>query len=222
MAETWLNNGAHVQVDGNNITFSHGVDVSSGVTVGNTLGVTGAVTCSSGVDVTHTLECGIGVEVDTINTATDTVGITWYYGDGASAQDGSFYIDCYHDGTRECLRVVKGATQCGKIYDNSGWQAGCSREYKEDIRDITPEELKTFLASLENDEPKKYKRIGSDHGDEVGVIAEEANNFINGDNDEWIAPIRYCGYLHTVIKAMQVDFNEKIADLQAQIDELKQ
>lgn len=211
MAETWLSNGATVQVDGNDITFSHGI------TTGTTVAATGNITSDATVIGDSGVRSGSNMQVDYDTVSNDTAGITFYYGDDTDPRDGTYILDCYDDGSREVFRVIVPGTQLANVYDTAGWRAGSARHNKEEIRDITDSELIDLLITLKNDVVKRYKRKNSIDGDEIGVIAEEGNDFITGGNHECIAPIKYCGYLHAVIKGLYL----KMENMQAQINELK-
>lgn len=200
MAETWLENGSFkAEIDSGNLRLSGG-DLLQGRK--------------------------LSVDYDTV--ATDTDGIFWYYGNGSSPRVDYFYMDCYFDGAREVLRVINATTQNANIYDTAGWRAGSSQKYKGNIRTLIEKDLENLLTAFRNNDVKIFNRKDAPNIDEVGVIAEEADSLITGGDTQSIAPIKYCGYLHSIIKAMDVEYTKQvedlqsqITDLQAQIDELK-
>jgi hypothetical protein len=105
--------------------------------------------------------------------------------------------------------------QVGTAYCDGGvWVAGSSREYKQDIEELSTEAAEDAVAKL-NPVTYEYKVSPGEH--HVGFIAEDVPDLVATKDRKGLSSMDVVAVLTKVVQQQQ----KAIADLQAQVGELR-
>jgi len=107
------------------------------------------------------------------------------------------------------------------------WTTYSSQAYKQDVRELTPQEYQQALQALLDTRVVRYRYVGqgAQAKEKIGVIAEEVPELILAENDPNAVSLKeYVSTLHAAIKAQQAQIDAQqqlLATQQAQIDQLQ-
>ena len=132
----------------------------------------------------------------------------------------------FHNSVNE-IKVGIGVTNPGNILTvqqgsttdpvADAWTVHSSREYKKDIRELTPLEYRQALEKVVSVPVVKFRYKVTDTKEKIGLIAEEAPSEIVAEgNNKAISINEYVSLLHAALKAQQ----EQIDALKAAVNEL--
>jgi hypothetical protein len=164
---------------------------------------------------------GGGIAADYDNPATDTQGIFWYAGNGASPRTTSYYMDI----AGGALRVVGSSVQYAYVSDATGWKAGSSRTLKQNIKQLGSEDYQALYEDFSKLPVFSYEYKSSPGDKQIGIIAEETSPLIIGSDTNGVSPTRWVGYLTGVVKyqAQRIeDLEKNNTELAGRIDKLEQ
>lgn len=169
------------------------------------------------------------VSVDAATTGTDSAGIKFWRGDGTNPMQYYAYMDLI-PGTG--LRIIgNGEIGWGYITDSSGWKAFCTRDIKNTITELTPENLESLYQEFSSTKVFSYIRNDVPGELEVGVIAEEAPDLITAADKKAVSPTKWLGWLtvinkhqHDLINRLQSDNNnleERLSSLEQRLSAME-
>lgn len=170
--------------------------------------------------VTHVVLDETGaLNLDWSTVGRNTRGLWWRTGNGSAARAAYVYMNL----TGGVFRVVGVNTNTwvdvplAQVSSTAGWSGYSTAAVKQNIRPMDAEGRSAVRADFANLKTYTYERVDDPGRPEMGVIAEEAPQWIKGNDPDTVNPIRWLGYLTTVIKDQQA----QIDDLRRQLDAIQ-
>jgi hypothetical protein len=121
--------------------------------------------------------------------------------------------------------AMYGAGTTGATLNSTGgWAAGCSKELKQDIKQLTDDDFVALRQEFFNIPLYSYERKDKPGSPEVGFISEYTPEVVGSDGKN-IVTLKTVGYLSTIVKGQEIVIkqqDDKIKLLETKINELEQ
>ncbi len=208
----------------NTIIGTGGGNLGIGVSPSYKLDVSGNANITGGLDMTQNTRLTIGSAAylssggNYVNLATNE-----YYNGSAWVANGraGVLFQLHSDINQARVYGHNGAgtnTTWATAAGTGGWTAGSSRQFKQNIEELTNKDYQKLRDQFFNTSLFSYNRKDKPNEPEVGFIAEEAPDYILDSSDKTqVTLMKGVGYLATVTKGQ----GQEIAGQQEQIESLE-